>query len=695
VNKITFKEPFFSYFMTDKITPPVAKKEPKKMELFDRKFVDNYFWLRNKENQEVIDYLTAENDYTKEMTKHLDSFIDDLFEEMKNRIKEDDESVPYKFKDYFYYNRTEKGKEYKIYFRKGLSSEAKEEKIIDVNELAEGFDYFRVITQKISPNQKQIAYSTDNTGYEKFILNIKNLETGEVSTPGIENISWGFEWADDKTIYYILRDDAQRPYAIKRHILGTPVEEDKLIFEEKDITRRVFLWKSKEEKYLYINSESTLSSEYQFLDLSNPLGDFVVFCPREKEHEYNVSHKDGYFYIVTNSDDSTNFKLMRTTLDKLDKESWEEIRAHNKDIRLLGTQAFKDFLAILKREDGLKKIEIFYGKGDERNHDIVFPEPIYGIWNGDNFEYSSNALRIVYTSLITPESIFDYHVKDKQLELLKEEEIKNYNKEDFVTTRKFVKARDGVKVPISIVHKKGLTTPAPTMLYAYGSYGYPIDTNFSSNIVSLMERGMIYIIAHIRGGGEMGRKWYDDGKMFNKMNSFNDFIDCAQYLVDNKVTTTEQLVVYGGSAGGLLMGGIMNMRPDLFHLVIARVPFVDVINTMLDDSIPLTAQEWEEWGNPKIKEQFEYILQYSPYDNIEAKDYPHTLVTTGLNDPRVAFWEPAKMVAKLRELKTDNNTLLLKTNMGAGHSGASGRYERMKELAFIYGYALDKVGLAK
>ena len=681
--------------MNEKITPPIAKKEVKITELFDQKFEDNYFWLRNKENQEVIDYLTAENEYTAEITKHLDTFNENLFEEMKNRIKEDDESVPYKHNDYYYYNKNEKGKEYKIYFRKHLNLDAEEEKILDVNELAKEVDYFWLQRYKISPNQKKLAYSFDNTGYEKFIVQIKDLETGETSTPGMENIGWNLEWADDTTIYYTIRDDAQRAYAVKRHILGTSAEDDLLIFEEEDITRRVSIWKSKDKKYLFVNSESTLSSEVQFLDLSNPLGEFLVFYPREKEHEYNMTHKDGCFYIVTNSDDSINFKMMRTPVDKIAKENWEEIFAHNEDVRLLGSEAFENFLVIHKRHEGLKKVEIFYGKDNERNHDVTFPEPIYGVWSGNNFEYKSDIVRLEYTSLITPNSVFDYYVNDKQLELLKEDEVKDYKKEDFVTTRKFVKARDGVEVPISIVHKKGLVKPAPTMLYAYGSYGYPVDTNFSPTIVSLIERGMIYIIAHVRGGGELGRKWYNDGKMLKKMNTFTDFIDCAQYLVDNKITTKEQLVVHGGSAGGLLMGVIMNMRPDLFHLIIARVPFIDVINTMLDESIPLTALEWDEWGNPKIKEQFEYMLKYSPYENIEAKDYSHILVTTGLNDPRVAYWEPAKMVAKLRALKTDKNTLILKTNMGAGHGGASGRYEKMKETAFIYGFALDKVGLVK
>ncbi len=681
--------------MPEQNNAPIAKKEPKVTKIFGNELVDDYFWLRGKEKQEVIDYLTAENDHTKAKTNHLEPFVDELFTEMKNRIKEDDESVPYKFKDYYYYNKNEKGKEYKIYYRKHLNLESKEELIIDVNELAKDLEYCKIQTMKISPNQKMIAYSIDNTGYEKFSIIIKNLETGKVTVTGVTNIGWSFEWADDKTIYYILRDEAQRPYALKRHILGTSAETDVELFEEKDIKRSMSIWKSKDQKYLFVNTESTTSSEVHYLELTEPLGNFKVFHSREKGHEYTIAHKNDYFYVVTNDDKSTNFKLMRTTINETAKENWEEIIAHNDAVRILYAIAFVNYLVILKRHDGLKKLEIFYGKDDKRNHDIELPESVYGLWFGDNFEYTTDIFRIRYTSLITPMSIYEYHVDKKKLELMKEDEVKNYNKDDYVTTRTYFDARDGVKVPISIVHKKGLATPAPTMLYAYGSYGYPMDTNFSTTLVSLIERGMIYIIAHIRGGGELGRKWYDDGKMLKKKNSFYDFIDCAKYLIDKKITSKDQLVIAGGSAGGLLMGGVMNMNPELFHLVIARVPFIDVINTMLDESIPLTAQEWEEWGNPNDKEYFDYMLSYSPYDNIEAKDYPHTLVTAGLNDPRVAYWEPAKMVAKLRALKTDKNDLLLKTNMGAGHGGASGRYEHMKETAFIYGYTLDKIGLAK
>ena len=679
--------------MSEKIKPPIAKKEPKITEIHGLELKDDYFWLRFKENQEVIDYLNAENDYTKEKTRHLETFTDELFKEMKNRIKEDDESVPYKFKDYYYYNRNEKDKEYKIYCRKHLSLENKEEILIDLNVLSEGLEYYKLQTFKISPDQKLLAFSVDNTGYEKFIIYIKNLETGDVFTEGVENIGWNFEWADNNTIYYVLRDETQRPYAMKRHILGSSSEEDVVIFEEKDIERRVSLWKSEDQKYLFMNSESTLSSEMRFLDLSDTHEDFVVFFPREEEHEYNVSHRDGYFYIVTNSDNSTNFKFMRTEVDKLSKEDWEEVYSHNEEIRLLWTEAFENFLVLHKRQDGLRKIEIFFNKNDERNHNLSFPEPVYGVWSGDNYEYSTSTYRVRYTSLITPMSTYDYYFEEKKLELRKQEEVKNYNKEDFVTTRKFITARDGVKVPISIVHRKDIKTPAPTYLYGYGSYGASMDPNFSPSVLSLTDRGYIYVIAHIRGGGELGRPWYEEGRLLKKKNSFYDFIDCAEYLINENVTTKDKLVIAGGSAGGLLVGAAVTMRPELFHLVIARVPFIDVINTMLDASIPLTAQEWKEWGDPRDKESFDYMMSYSPYDKIEARDYPHILVTTSLNDPRVAFWEPAKFVAKFRDFKTDKNDLLLKTNMGAGHSGASGRYESMKETAFIYANALDKVSL--
>ena len=680
--------------MNEKIKPPIAKKELKVTKIHDLELHDDYFWLRNKESQDVIDYLTAENEYTKIKTKHLDTFVDKLFNEMKNRIKEDDESVPYKYKDYYYYNRDEKGKEYKIYCRKFKSVENEEEILLDLNKMAEGLEYYKVQSMKISPNQKLLAFSEDKTGYEKFIIQIKNLETGEISSTGVENIGWNFEWVDDDTIYYTLRDDAQRPYALKKHKLGTPAENDTLILEEDDTKRRVFIWKSNDKKYLFVNSESSLSSEIRFLDLKDPDGEFVTFLSREEKHEYSIAHKNNYFYITTNTDDCTNFKLMKTSIDKLGKENWEEIIPHNKDIRIVGSESFEDFQIIYKRTEGLQKIELFYGKDDEKNHDIELPEPIYGVWSGANLEYSTDFYRIRYTSLITPMSTFDYYPKEKKLELKKEEEVKNYDKKDYVTERRYVKARDGVEVPISIVHKKGIEFPAPTMIYGYGSYGYSMDPYFSPRGVSLFERGVVYIIAHVRGSGVLGRQWYEDGKFLKKKNTFTDFIDCSKYLIEEKITTSSQLIAMGGSAGGLLMGAIMNMNPELYHLIIARVPFIDVINTMLDESIPLTSEEWEEWGDPRDKVYFDYMLSYSPYDNIEAKDYPNILVTAGLNDPRVHYWEPAKLVAKLRDMKIDNNELILKTNMGAGHSGASGRYEAMKELAFVYAVALDKVGLA-
>ncbi len=681
--------------MSKKIQPPVAKKELKKLEIHEVEREDNYFWLRFKENQEVIDYLTAENDYTKEKTKHLDSFTDELFTEMKNRIKEDDESVPYKYKDYFYYDKDVKDKEYKVYCRKYLSLDAEEEVLLDLNELAKDFEYYKLRTFKISPNQKLLAYSIDTTGYEKFVINIKDLETGETYAPGIENIGWNFEWGDDSTIFYNVRDEAQRPYMLRRHVIGIPSERDAIIFEEKDIERRVSVRRSKDQKFLFMDSVSTLSSETHFLDLNQPMGEFKLFYPREEEHEYVLSHKDDYFYVITNSENSTNFRLIRTPLEKTDKENWEEILPHNEDVRLSYAESFKDFMVIHKREEGLPKVDIFYEMDDERNHTIEFPESVYTLWRGDNLEYTSEIYRVEYTSLITPKSTYDYHVSSNELELKKQDEIKNYDKDDFVTERKLIEARDGTQVPITIVHRKDINFPAPTYLYGYGSYGVNMDPEFSSSILSLTERGIIYVISHVRGGGELGRPWYEDGKMLKKKNSFYDFIDTAEHLLKENVTTKEQLVIAGGSAGGLLVGACVTMRPDLFHFVIPRVPFVDVVTTMLDDSIPLTAQEWKEWGNPNDKEQFDYMLSYSPYDQIRAIDYPHMLVTTGLNDPRVAFWEPAKFVAKLRALKTDNNDLVLKTNMGAGHHGASGRYQYLKETAFIYANILDKVNLAK
>jgi len=680
--------------MDETTKPPVAKKELKTTEIHGLVLEDNYFWLRFKENQEVIDYLTAENEYTKYKTKHLDTFVEELFNEMKSRIKEDDESVPYKYKDYYYYNRDQKGKEYKIYCRKYQSLDAEEEILLDLNKMAEGHEYYKLRTFKISPNQKLLAYSVDTTGYEKFIMEIKDLETGETYAPGIENIGWSFEWADDNVIFYTIRDEAQRPYILKRHILGNPSERDQIIFEEKDIERSINVQKNRDHRYLFLNSSSTLSSEILFLNLDYPMGEWKVFCPREEEHEYTISHKDSYFYIVTNSEGAKNFKVMRTPVDNLSKDNWEELLPHDEDIRYRYTEPFEKFLAIFKREEGLPKVDIYFDLNDERNHSINFPEPVYGVWEGDNFQYSSDYLRLEYTSLITPESVLDYNIETKELEVKKEKEVPGYKKEDFTTERRFITARDGARVPISIVYKKDLNFPAPVYLYGYGAYGANMDPYFSSNILSLTERGMVYVIAHIRGGGELGRHWYEAGKMLNKKNTFYDFIDCGNYLIQENITTRGQLVIAGGSAGGLLVGAVVTMQPDFCYYAVARVAFVDVINTMLDESIPLTALEWKEWGNPKIKKEFDYILTYSPYDNIRKTNYPHMLMTSGLNDPRVAFWEPAKFVAKLRDSKTDSNDLILKTNMGSGHHGASGRYAYLKEIAFIYATILDKLGLS-
>ena len=679
--------------MSDSVKPPIARKETKTTKIHGLELKDDYFWLRFKDNHEVIDYLTAENEYTASKTKHLDAFKEELFEEMKKRIKEDDESVPYRYKDYYYYEKDVKGKEYKVYCRKYQSLEADEEILLDLNELSKEFEYYKLRTFKISPNQNLLAYSVDTSGYEKFIMEIKDLETGETYAPGIENIGWNFEWADDNIIYYTLRDESQRPYILKRHILGNPPERDQVIFEELDIERSINIRKNRDHRYLFLTSESTLSSEILFLDLNSPMGEWKVFCPREEEHEYTICHKDDFFYIVTNTDGARNFKLMRTNVENFSKNNWEEILEHDEDIRYQYTTPFKDFIAIFKREEGLPKIDIFFDLNDEKNHTIVLPEPVYDVSEGSNYEYTSDSLRLRYTSLITPESTLDYNVNTKELDVKKEKEIPGYSKDNFVTERRFIQARDGERVPITMVHRKDLAFPAPVYLYGYGSYGANIDPYFSSNILSLTERGMVYVIAHIRGGGELGRQWYEDGKMLKKKNTFYDFIDSGEYLIKENITTRDKLVIAGGSAGGLLVGAVVTLQPDFCHYAIARVAFVDVINTMLDESIPLTSQEWKEWGNPKIKEEFDYMLSYSPYDNIRAVDYPHMLVTSGLNDPRVAFWEPAKFVAKLRDLKTGSNDLLLKTNMGAGHHGASGRYTYLKEIAFIYATVLDKVGL--
>lgn len=672
------------------LDPPIAKVIPHVIEIHGEKLIDNYFWLRNRDDKEVIEYLESENRYTDATMENTKELQEKLYKEMLGRIKETDKSAEVKIDDYYYYSRTEEGKQYAIHCRKKGSMDAEEEILIDENVLAEGLEYFNIGVFEVSPDHRFLAYSVDTDGSEIYTLYIKDLTTGELLKDVITNTFCSLEWANDnKTIFYDILDETKRPYKIYRHILGTDIKDDTLVYYEKDEAFYAGVSKTKSKDYLLFISESKTTSEVSYLKADEPLGEIKIIHPRQHEMEYYVDHHGDYFFILTN-DSAKNFKLMKTPISNPTKENWEEVIPHRDTVRLEHIEAFSDHIVVFERENGLKNIRILNMKTNE-THYVNFPEPVYNFWQGDNPEYNTNLFRFEYTSLITPRSVFDYNMDNKILDLKKQDEIPSgYDASQYQSERIFAKAEDGTLIPISLVYKKGLAKDGnnPLYLYGYGSYGASMDPNFSANRLSLLARGFIYAIAHIRGGEEMGRYWYEQGKLLNKKNTFTDFISCAEHLIAEKYTSSKKLVISGASAGGLLMGAVTNMRPDLFNTVIAKVPFVDVINTMLDPSIPLTIIEYEEWGNPDDKEYFDYIKSYSPYDNVSAKDYPNILITASLNDPRVQYWEPAKWTAKLRALKTDNNILLFKTNMGAGHGGASGRYDYLKEIAFEYAFIL-------
>ena len=686
--------------------PPIAKIHTVKNEIHGKTLVDDYYWLRERENNEVIEYLKAENEYTEKILQHTKNFQESLYNEMKNRIKEDDISALEKFGDYYYYYKTETGKEYKKYFRK-KGEEGKEELLIDENELVKDFKYLKLGFFKISPDNRILAYSLDTDGSEEFTIYFKNLETDELIeddlTTSIKNASYSFEWcSDNKTVLYCTLNPQKQPDKVFVHELGTKVQNDKLIYKEVD--EKYYLWfhKSIDRQFIFIVLKSKSTSEIHYVSTENPLDGAKVIHLREKDLEYYVEHHSGEFLIHTNLN-AVNFKVMKCKIADTSKKNWKEFIDYDEAIYITRVFPQKDFIALFQREDGLVTIRIIEWS-TKKEHKIQFPEPIYTVTYTDNPVttlidpgYTDNTIRINYTSLITPTSVFDYNMNSKQLVLIKQIEIVGgYDSSLYNTERLVATAQDGTSVYISTVYKKGIEKNGqnPLLLYGYGSYGYSIDPQFLSSRLSLIDRGFIFAIAHIRGGGELGREWYLNGKLLKKKNTFMDFIDCAEYLIREKYTSKENLVILGGSAGGLLMGAVVNMRPDLFRAVIAQVPFIDVITTMLDKSIPLTVMEYEEWGNPEDKEYFEYMYSYSPYDNIEAKNYPHILITAGLNDPRVQYWEPAKWTAKLRAMKTNKDTrLLLKTNMGAGHAGKSGRYEYLRDIALYYTFMLDIFGI--
>ena len=679
------------------VMPPKAEKIAKELTIHNDTRIDNYFWLNQRENPKVIKYLEDENDYLKKVMGHTEKFQDLLFDEIVSRIKQTDISVPYKHNGYYYYSRYEEGKEYPIYCRKKGDLEANEEIMLNVNDIAEGHEFCRVVGLRVSENNRLLAFGVDTVSRRKYTIKFKILETGEILEDEIRNTTGSTTWANDnKTVFYVMKDKTLRAYKIFKHILGTNSENDKLVYHEKDATFSTFISKTKSAKYLVLGSYSTLSTEMRILDANNPNGKFKIFQPREKDHEYSISHYEDKFYIVTNWN-AKNFRLMETNEFQTNKENWQEVIPHRDDVLLQDIEIFKDYLVVSERAKGLNQIRVI-NQGTKEEHYLDFGEAAYMAYVSTNREFDTDVLRYGYTSMTTPNSTYDYNMATKEKTLLKQQEVLgDFDVNNYQSERLYAKARDGVEVPISIVYRKGFTRNGkhPLLLYGYGSYGYSMEATFSSVRLSLLDRGFAYAIAHIRGGQEMGRWWYEDGKLLKKKNTFTDFIDCAEFLIEQDLTNADKLFAMGGSAGGLLVGAVMNMRPDLFKGIVAGVPWVDVVTTMLDDSVPLTTSEYDEWGNPNDKEYYDYMLSYSPYDNVEEKDYPALLVTTGLHDSQVQYWEPAKWVAKLRDKKTDDNLLILHTNMKAGHGGKSGRFERYRETALEYAFMLDQLGINK
>jgi oligopeptidase B len=679
------------------ILPPKAKKIAKELEIHGDVRIDNYYWLNDRENQEVIDYLNSENAYYEAITAHTKQFQEDLFEEMKSRIKEDDESVPYKKKDYYYITRFKKGNQYPIYSRKKGSLETPEQIMFDVNELGKGFSHFKLAGLSISPNNELAVYGFDTVGRRQYTLQFKNLETGELFPEKIENTTGGAAWAsDNKTVFYTLQNPKTlRSEKIFRHVLGTDPSQDVEVYREKGEAFNAFVYASKSEKYIIIGSHSTVSSEYHILESDNPTGEFRLFQKRERYLEYDIAHYNGDFYILTNKDKATNFKLMKTSEKATSIENWVEVLPHREDVLLEDISIFKDFLVVEERSNGLNKIRIIRWDQTEDFY-LPFEEETYSAGVYNNPEFETNVIRYGYNSMTTPSSIIDFDVVSKTKEIKKEQEVLGgkFDKHNYISERVWATGQDRTKIPISLVHHKNtpLSKETPLLLYGYGSYGHSIDAGFSTTRLSLLDRGFVFAIAHVRGGEYLGRKWYEKGKLLHKKNTFTDFIDCAKFLIEKEYTSSAHLYASGGSAGGLLMGTVINMNPELFNGIIAAVPFVDVVTTMLDESIPLTTGEYDEWGNPNKKVYYDYMKSYSPYDNVSEQKYPNMLVTTGLHDSQVQYFEPAKWVAKLRELKIDENILVMHIDMEAGHGGASGRFDSLKETARDYSFVIDLEG---
>jgi oligopeptidase B len=675
------------------VQPPAAKIVPQTSTTLGETRTDNYSWLRDRNDPDTVKYLEAENEYTKARMKSTDALQSKLYSEILGRIQQTDLSVPTKRDDYFYYTRTEEGKQYAIYCRKHGSLDAKEEVLLDGNAMAEGHKYFRVGAFAVSPNHKLLAYSVDYEGDEAYTIHVKNLTTGKMLVDAIPNTYYSLEWGNDnETFFYTVLDAAKRPYKVYRHTLG--VKRNTLVCHETDERFTVELEKTRSRAYILINIGSSLTSEVRYIKADHPKGRFATLLPRVQETEYDVTHRGDSWFIRTNEGAKT-FRLIEAPVKDPSRANWKEVMAARPDATIEGVTAFKDELVTEERDRGLIKIRIQnFSTGN--THYIEFTEPVYTASIGANAEYDTKLLRFNYTSLVTPNSVFDYNMATRERELRKQQPVLGgYDPTKYQSERIYATAPDGVKVPISLVYRKGLVQNgrAPMLLYGYGAYGISMDPTFSSDRLSLLDRGLIYAIAHIRGGADLGKPWHEDGRILKKKSTFTDFIACAEYLIAEQYTSSDRLAIMGGSAGGLLMGAVTNMRPDLFAVVVAKVPFVDALNTMLDASLPLTVGEYEEWGNPNEKQFYDYIKSYAPYENVAPKDYPTMLVTAGLNDPRVSYWEPAKWTAKLRAMKKDNHLLLLKTNMGSGHFGSSGRYEYIKETAFDYAFLLDALGV--
>lgn len=681
--------------------PPVAKKVPSVLKIHGYEITDNYAWLRDRKDKKdpaIIEYLEAENAYVDAYMGGNQQFADALYDEMLGRIKQTDMGVPYKLGNHWYFTKTEQGKQYPTFLRSKTQDGADPEVLLDQNKMAEGYEYFGISIFEPNDDGTKLAYATDTTGYRQYTLWIKDLKTGELLPDKIERVT-GIEWSPDGNYIFYSQEDpvSKRTDKIFRHRLGSK-DADELVFEEKDVYFNLGIGRSRDKKVYFIGSFAKTSREFHYLSADDPKGKFKVIAPRREGHEYSADHNNGEFYFVTNKD-AENFKVMKAPASDPSEKNWTDFIPYNPAVKIESLDFFKDFAVVSELENGLEYLRVMDMKTRRAPMRIPTDESVYTMGLGFNPEYDVSTVRYGYSSMITPNSTFEFDLKTRQSKLIKQQEIPSgYDKSKYETKRLWATARDGVKVPVSLVMKKGtkLDGTAPMYLYAYGSYGFSMTPNFSSNRFSAVDRGMIYAIAHIRGGSELGEKWRQDGRMFKKMNTFHDFIDSAKWLIGEKYTSADRLVIEGGSAGGLLMGVVVNQAPELFKAAIVQVPFVDVMNTMIDETLPLTTEEWVEWGNPRDdKKAWDYMFTYSPYDNIKAQKYPNMLVKVSLNDSQVPYWEGAKFVAKVRERKTDDNIVLLKTNMGAGHGGSSGRYDRLKEIAFDYAYALTQVGITK